>query len=128
MRLAIVATPPLALVSILTAGLALRPQQRHTVSPRAEPTLTHCTLAMPHLAKMCGDAHALRVSGWVTGGGASRVHIAGPIIYTDVTTDTNGHFALTIPVSGDLCSLLPAPASFIFSDDAMTVAYRIGFD
>jgi hypothetical protein len=108
----------------VTGALALWP----AAQPQPAPPHAH----LPRLGKCvtppsCSHAHALRIAGTVTGG-ASRVRIAGPIIYTDVTTDGSGRFDLTIPIRGDLCSLLPAPADFSFSDASMTIAYRIDFE
>ena len=72
----------------------------------------------------CETAHALIVRGHVTGG-ASHVRLAGPILYTDVTTDPSGDFELRVPVDGNVCDLLPKPASYAFGDD---VAYTISFE
>jgi len=133
-RLAIVAAPPLALVTIATLGLALRPHRPPTepttlTAPRYDFThQTHCTLTNPLLAPRpaCESAHALMVRGHVTGG-ATHVKLAGPILYTDVTTNGGGDFVMTVPVDGNVCDLLPMPQHFAFAGVGMTVRYDIGY-
>lgn len=131
MRLAIVAAPPLVLVSAITLGLALRP---HRPVPAPPPPsigsivaghITHCTRANPLLVPVtCERAHQLVVRGHVDGG-VSHVQLAGPILYTDVATDAAGDFQLRVPVDGDVCDLLAQPTSYIFGDD---VSYTIAFE
>jgi hypothetical protein len=127
-RLAIHATPGLGIVTIATAALALWPQPRPTSPPLPDP-LPDVALLDPPVVKTelpCVGAHALVVTGRVTGG-ASHVQLAGPIIYTDVTTTSSGDFRLNIPVDGDVCSLLGAPADYSFGDGSMQVTYTISF-
>ncbi len=127
MRLAIVAAPPLALVSIATLGLALRP---HRAPPPPSPITARFAafdVVLTDPTPACASAHALMVRGHVTGG-ISHVQLAGPIIYTDVTTTSLGDFVMRIPVDGNVCDLLPSPQHFAFEGDGMTVAYTIGFD
>ena len=123
MRLAIVAAPPLALVSIATIGLALRP---HRPPPRPTPIQARFVAfdVVIDDSSICERARSLIVRGEVTGG-ASHVQLAGPIIYTDVTTDARGAFELRVPMDGNVCDLLPKAQHFQFAGDGMTVAYSI---
>ena len=133
MRLAIVATPPcasLALVSILTASLALRP---HPARPAPPPPprsvhVSHCPATSPLLPPQltCEQAHTLRVRGWVTGG-PSHLRLAGPVLATDVTTDASGEFSLVVPVDGNVCDLVREPSAYTFDDGSMHVVYAIDF-
>ena len=61
--------------------------------------------------------HKLLVTGFVSGG-ASHVRLAGPVIYTDVTTDAFGKIGLTIPVDGDVCALLRAPNASVVTSSS----------
>ena len=128
MRLAIVATPPLALVAIVTAGLALRPRRDAAPPPVPHALITHCTKQNPLLPPppTCEDSHELYIEGWVTGG-ASHLRLAGPFLSTDVTTDDHGQFKLVIPVEGNVCELLREPKAFDFTDGSMHVVYSVDF-
>jgi hypothetical protein len=122
-RLAIVAAPPLALTSIVTLGLALWPHHAPPVAkPRVEIQLIDVELTDP--TPRCETAHELVIRGHVTGG-ASHVQLAGPVIYTDVTTNALGTFELRVPVDGDVCSILREPSFYTFGDD---VSYTISFE
>lgn len=127
-RLVIVATPPLLLVSAVTLGLALRPH-RATPPPPPAPIVTDTSFDVMRRAPTppCVGAHALLVVGHVTGG-ATHMKLAGPVIYTDVTTNSLGNFELRIPVDGDVCSVLPSAQQFQFDGDGMSVTYTIGFE
>jgi len=110
----------------LTLGLALRPHRAEPPRPiSAQFVAVDVMLAEPPPA--CASAHALMVRGHITGG-ASHVQLAGPIIFTDVTTTPLGNFELRIPVDGNVCDLLPSAQHFAFEGDGMTVAYDIGFE
>jgi hypothetical protein len=114
-------------VSALTLGLALRP---HRAPPPPSPISTRFAafdVVVADPTPACASAHALLVRGHVTGG-VSHVQLAGPIIYTDVTTTPLGDFVMRIPVDGNVCDLLPTAQHFAFEGDGMTVSYDIGFD
>ncbi len=124
MRLAIVAAPPLALVSAITLGLALRPHRAAPPAPNPRVEFISVEVVLTDPTPSCVDAHQLVVRGHVSGG-ASHVRLAGPILYTDVATDPSGDFTLRVPVDGNVCDLLPEPASYAFGDD---VRYTISFE
>ena len=129
-RLAIVATPPLLLVSVVTLGLALRPHHgavRAPVETGHNMCLGIAIADIPAPPPTCSEAHTLVVYGHITGG-ATHVRLAGPVIYTDVTSDPWGNFQLRVPVEGDLCSVLPTEAHAEFAGDGMTMAYDIRFE
>jgi hypothetical protein len=121
------ATPGLGIVTMATAALALWPQPQPTSPPLPEPP-PEVIAATPVVETElpCVGAHALVVTGRVTGG-ASHVQLAGPVLYTDVTTAADGSFVLRIALD-DACSVLTAPHDYQFSDGAMTVEYRVGFE
>lgn len=124
MRLAIVAAPPLVLVSAVTLALAVRPHRQPPPAPPPAPDFITVDVVLVDPPATCETAHALLVRGHVTGG-ASHVQLAGPVIYTDVTTNRLGNFELRLPVDGNVCDLLPHPASYAFGDD---VRYTITFE
>lgn len=127
MRLAIVAAPPLALVTIATLGLALRPHRAPPPPSLIQARFATFDVVLVDPTPACAAAHALDVRGHVTGG-FSHVQLAGPILYTDVTTSSLGTFELRIPVEGNVCDLLPSAQHFAFEGDGMTVSYDIGFE
>ncbi|HSN28272.1 MAG TPA: hypothetical protein VLT45_18430 [Kofleriaceae bacterium] len=124
MRLAIVAAPPLALVSALTLGLALRPHHAPAPPPPREAQFVVFDVVLASPPATCETAHALVVRGHVTGG-ASHVQLAGPVIYTDVATGPSGDFQLRVPVDGNVCDLLTQPTHYVFGED---VSYTITFE
>ena len=129
MRLAIVAAPPLALtlLSIATLEIALHRPTAPPPDPYANSSGPEgCRVRAPE-QPACDSAHALVVRGHITGG-ASHVQLAGPVIFTDVTTSPLGNFELRIPVDGNVCDLLPSAQHFAFEGDGMTVSYDIGFE
>ena len=114
----------LGIVTMATAALALWPQPKPTSPPLPPPPTEVVPLEVP---VTCMAAHGLVVDGQVTGG-PSHVELAGPVIYSDVTTDPYGHFQVRVPVADDLCTLISEPASYTFTDGTMTVAYSITFE
>lgn len=130
MRLAIQATPGLGIATIATAALALWPRAQPSAPPLPDPAPEEIVVPVAQTQPMdpCAGARGLVLSGRVTGGW-SHVRLAGPVIYSDVTTDGDGRFELRIPISSDdVCTLLPAPVTYRFADDAMTLEYRISFE
>ena len=111
-------------MTIATAALALWPAPQPTSPPLPPPPPEIVPLELP---VNCASAHALVVRGNVTGG-ASHVELAGPVIYSDVTTDRDGHFAIHVPIADDICTVLETPQSYSFSDGATTIAYSITFE
>lgn len=134
-RLAIVATPPLLLVSVVTLGLAVRP---HPVpAERAPQRSAHdyrfdVVIEGDRPRLTCEHAHSLILRGTVshlydgeTRSDRSHLRIAGPVLYTDLTTDPKGFFFERVPVEGDVCELLQQTAHYSFSDGSMRVSYSI---
>jgi hypothetical protein len=130
-RLAIVAAPPLALVAIVTFALVeialTRGAEPRRDEARDSSPPEGCRVRAPEPPPppaTCSTAHTLIVHGHVDGG-ASHIHLAGPILYTDVATDLFGDFYLSVPVDGDVCDLLTQPTSYVFGQD---VSYTITFE
>jgi hypothetical protein len=128
-RLAISALPGFGIVTAVatvTGALALWPHPAPAGEPAAR-VFSRSPISCPIApAPTCEHAHRLVVRGRVSGG-VSHVQLAGPIIYTDVTTQPDGRIELWLPVDGDVCSLLREPASYSFSDGSMQLSYTIGF-
>jgi hypothetical protein len=130
MRLAIQATPGLGIATVATAALALWPHARPSTPPLPEPPPERIHEPVMQVQPMdpCTGVKGILIAGHVTGG-ASHVRLAGPVVYSDVTTDRAGDFELHVPIaSDDVCSLLAGPQQYRFADDAMTLEYRISFD
>lgn len=118
----------LALTSVLTLEIAIMPppDPPRPVEMNGAPQDGGCWVRAPEPRPepTCATAHALVVSGHINGG-ASTIHLAGPILYTDVATDLVGDFYLRVPVDGNVCELLTQPTHYVFGED---VAYTIRFE
>ncbi len=121
----------LGIVTAATAALFLVPVQVPSPAPpvpEVMPERVELPVVQTQPMDPCAGARGIVLTGRVTGG-ASHVRLAGPILYSDVLTDRDGRFELHIPIaSADVCSLLPGPQQYRFTDDATTIEYRISFD
>ena len=125
----------LGIVTAVTGALlALTPRTAYPPPPVPDATPERVELPVRQTQPMdpCAGARGIVLSGRVTGtSGASHVRLAGPIFYSDVTTDRDGRFELRIPIdaaSEDVCALLPAAQQFRFADEATTLEYRIAIE
>ena len=128
----------LGIVTAATAALLLVPA--HAASPPPPvPDVMPERVEMPIMQTQpmdpCAGAHGIVLSGRFTATtgttGPSHVRLAGPILYSDVTTDREGRFELRVPIeaaSEDVCALLPGTSTFRFTDEATTLEYKISLE
>ena len=121
----------LGIVAAATAALLLMPARTASPSPpvpEVMPERVEMPVVQTQPMDPCAGARGIVLTGRVTGG-ASHVRLAGPLLYSDVTTDRDGRFELRIPIeaaSDDVCALLPHTTTwFRFTDEATTLEYKI---
>lgn len=124
----------LGIVTAATAALLLAPAR--TIAPpppvpEVMPERVELPVVQTQPMDPCAGARGIVLTGRVTGG-PSHVRLAGPLIYSDVTTDRDGRFELRIPIEGaadDVCALLPRSTTlFRFTDEATTLEYKISIE
>jgi hypothetical protein len=120
----------LGIVAAATAALLLVPVRAPSAAPaipEVSPERVDLPVVQTQPMDPCAGARGIVLTGRVTGG-ASHLRLAGPIFYSDVTTDRDGRFELRIPIeaaSDEVCALLPTNASFRFTDEATTLEYKL---
>jgi hypothetical protein len=124
----------LGIVTAATAALFLVPVRTPTAPPpvpEMSPERVELPVIQTQQMDPCVGARGIVLTGRVTGG-ASHVHLAGPILYSDVVTDRDGRFEVRIPIaaaSDDVCALLPGSTTlFRFADEATTLEYKISIE